>query len=64
MVAKHRGRPIITLRLEPGKIAALKICAQQRGLTVSDLIRWLIDDQLQRDGISTTSAPLDGQMSM
>ena len=63
-MAKHRGRPIITLRLGPEIIAALKIAASRHGLTVSDLVRQLIDDQLRRDGISTTGKPIDGQMTM
>lgn len=63
-MAKHRGRPIITLRLGPEIIAALKIDAHRHGLTVSDLVRQLIEEQLLRDGISTTGQPIDGQMTM
>lgn len=59
-----RGRPIITLRLDAATIAALKISASQHGQTVSDLLRQLIADQLQRDGITVTSEPLPGQISM
>jgi len=61
---KHKGRPIITLRLDAARIAALKMAANKHGLTVSDLIRQLIDDQLKQDGISVSSEPLPGQMSM
>lgn len=64
MAKKHRGRPIITLRLDAGRIAALKMAASKHGLTVSDLIRQLIDEQLIRDGIPTTSEPLPGQISV
>ena len=64
MAKKHRGRPIITLRLDAGHIAALKMAANKHGMTVSDLIRQLIDEQLTRDGIPATSEPLPGQMSM
>lgn len=64
MAKKHRGRPIITLRLDAGRIAALKMAANKHGLTVSDLIRQLIDNQLKQDGISVTSVPLPGQVSM
>ena len=64
MAKKHRGRPIITLRLDAGRIAALKMAANRHGLTVSDLIRQLIDDQLKQDGISVTSEPLPGQVSI
>lgn len=59
-----KGRPIITLRLDASTIAALKIAARNHGLTVSDLIRQLITDQLQRDGITATSETLEGQLSM
>ncbi len=64
MAKRHRGRPIITLRLDAGRIAALKMAANRHGLTVSDLLRQLIDDQLKQDGISVTSEPLPGQLSM
>ena len=64
MAKRHRGRPIITLRLDAGRITALKMAANKHGLTVSDLLRELIDEQLARDGIPATSEPLPGQMSM
>ena len=64
MAKKHRGRPIITLRLDASRIAALKLAADKHQVTVSDLLRELIDEQLARDGISATSDPLPGQMSM
>ena len=60
-MARYRGRPIITLRLDAGTIAALKISARQHETTVSDLIRQLIDEQLNRDGISTEPRPIPGQ---
>ena len=64
MAKRHTGRPIITLRLDAARIAALKMAANRHGLTVSDLLRQLIDEQLSKDGIPTTSEPLPGQMSM
>ena len=64
MAKKHKGRPIITLRLDAARIAALKMAANKHGLTVSDLIRQLIDDQLKQDGISVTSEPLPGQVGI
>ena len=64
MAKKHKGRPIITLRLDAARIAALKMAANKHGLTVSDLIRQLIDDQLKQDGISVSSEPLPGQVSI
>lgn len=64
MAKKHRGRPIITLRLDAPRIAALKMAADKHGLTVSDLLRQLIDEQLSRDGITANSEPLPGQLTM
>ena len=64
MAKRHRGRPIITLRLDSGRIAALKMAASKHGLTVSDLLRQLIDAQLKQDGITATADPLPGQLSM
>ena len=64
MAKRHKGRPIIALRLDAARIAALKMAANRHGLTVSDLLRQLIDEQLSKDGIPTTSEPLPGQMSM
>ena len=63
-MARHRGRPIVTLRLDSGTIAALRMCANNHGLTVSDLLRQLIEAKLREDGISTSSKPIDGQISM
>lgn len=60
-MAKQRGRPILTLRLGPEIIAALRISARRHELTVSDLLRQLIDEQLKRDNISTAPRPLPGQ---
>ena len=59
-----RGNPIITLRLERATINALRKCADMHEMTVSDLIRKLIDEQLKRDGITPTVETIDGQISM
>ena len=59
-----RGNPIVTLRLPAEIINALKICASKHGLTVSDLLRQLIHDQLCRDHIYTRETPIDGQLTM
>jgi len=40
------------------------MAAGKHGLTVSDLLRQLIDEQLTRDGITANSEPLPGQISM
>ena len=59
-----RGNPIITLRLPASVIAALKISASKHGITVSELLRELIHDQLREDNILTRDTPIDGQLSM
>ena len=59
-----KGKPIITLRLSASIIAALKISASRHGITVSDLLRQLIDDQLRKDKIDTREPPIDGQLTM
>ena len=64
MAKRHRGKPIITLRLDAPRITALKMAADRHGLTVSDLLRQLIEDQLKQDGITISSEPLPGQMTM
>ena len=58
-----RGRPILTLRLDRATISALKISARRHDTTVSDLVRALIDEQLEKDGIdrSGTNVPISGQ---
>lgn len=61
---KKYGDPMIGIRLPPNILAAVKICARQHGTTISGLIRELIDEQLTKDGIPTTSEPLPGQLSM
>lgn len=48
----------------PEIISALKISARRHGLTVSDLIRQLIEDQLTRDGINTEPTPIPGQRNI
>ena len=55
---------MIAIRLPQEVIAGLKISARQHGMTVSDLLRALISEQLARDGISIAEKPIEGQMSM
>ena len=59
-----KGNPILTLRLRPEILAALQISARKHGLTVSDHVRALIEEQLQRDGISAANKPIDGQLKI
>ena len=63
-MARRRGNPVITLRLDPGTIVALRTCAEQHKLTVSGLIRRLIYDQLRADRISKAPTPIEGQLHM
>ena len=58
-----RGRPILTLRLDRAEITALKISARRHGVTVSDLVRALLHEQMARDGLdpATMAAPCPGQ---
>ena len=63
-MARMRGNPIITMRLPRETIEALRICAGKHGLTVSDLMRKLIDDQLTQDGIYPRKTQIEGQMTM
>lgn len=49
---------------DSGRIAALKMAASKHGVTVSDLLRKLIEDQLSRDGIAANSDALPGQLSI
>ena len=56
-----KGSPMIALRLPKETIAALKISARRHGVTVSDLLRQIIDDLLKRDGIHVNTTPLPGQ---
>lgn len=55
---------MIAIRLPPEVIAGLKISARQHGMSVSDLVRILISEQLDRDGIRVSDKPIDGQISM
>lgn len=64
MAKRQRGNPVLTLRLDSGTTDALKECAKQHGETVSELLRQLIEEQLRKDGISTSNKPIEGQLTM
>lgn len=60
------GDPVVTLRLPRGMITAARIAARRHDMTFSGLVRRLIDDQLQQDGIpwQNTAEPTPGQKSI
>ena len=58
-----KGRPTIALRLDKWQIAGLKLIARRNGLTVSDLIREMIDSLLLVNGIGASSEELPGQIT-
>lgn len=59
-----KGKPLVALRLSPEMIAGLKICARKHGVTVSDLLRELIEKRLNTEGIRVADKPLEGQLSI
>lgn len=66
MYKPEYGDPVVTLRLPRGMIAAAKIAAKRHDTTFSGLVRRLLDDQLQQDGIDwcNASTPTPGQKSI
>ncbi len=63
MYKPEYGDPVVTLRLPRQMIAAARMCARRHDTTLSGLIRRLLDDQLQQDGIpwQTPPTPIPGQ---
>ena len=59
-----RGRPAITIRMPRHIIDGLQDMASKQGLTVSDVIRALVEEELKCFGYSVTEPPLEGQMSI
>ena len=66
MYKPEYGDPVVTLRLPRQMIAAARISAQRHDTTLSGLIRSLIVDQLDQDGISwcEPSEPTPGQVTL
>ena len=66
MYKPEYGDPVVTLRLPRGMIAAAKIAAKRHDTTFSGLVRRLLDDQLQQDGIDwcNPSTPIPGQTTI
>lgn len=59
------GDPVVTMRLPREMIAAVKMAAARHNMTMSELIRESIADQLERDGIIwQTVETMPGQMSL
>ena len=59
------GNPVLTVRLPRSMITAGKICARRHNTTLSELLRRLLDEQLQTDGIDwQTIKPIPGQTSI
>ena len=59
-----KGTPIITLRIPSWQITGLKILAQKKNSTVSDILREYIDSVLWANNIRPDSpAQLPGQIS-
>lgn len=62
MTTRQYGDPIITVRLPSGMIVAAKQSAQIHDTTLSALIRDLITQQIDRDGLTwQTIEAIDGQ---
>ena len=63
-MAKHKGKPIMTLRMSKWQISGLKYCARKEGTTVSAIIRDLIDAYLAKNGIHAGNyEKLEGQLT-
>lgn len=52
MPEKYRGNPIMTLRLPSWQVAGLKWLANNRQTSVSTLIRTMIENLLEENGIT------------
>lgn len=66
MYKPEYGDPVVTLRLPRQMVAAAKIAAKRHGTTLSGLMRRLLVDQLQKDGITWQDAaePIPGQQTL
>lgn len=63
-MSKPWGQPVLTLRLPGEDIRGLKHLAMRRELTVSEIVRDLIEQLLDDEGIPRQPQPLPGQMSI
>lgn len=59
------GEPVVALRLPKTMIAAAKVAARRHDTTLSGLMRDLLAQQLDQDGIDwRTPSPMTGQKSI
>lgn len=63
MTKKHRGNPVLTLRLPAWQIAGLKTIARESQTTVSQLLREQVDSLMWANNIVPSPIPLPGQIS-
>ena len=65
-MCKPYGDPVVTLRLPREMIAGARMAAARHDTTLSGLVRDLIADQLDRDGIDWrgASTPTPGQITL
>ena len=61
---KQYGDPVITVRMPKNMVTGLKLMADKRGTTASEIIRNLISDELKSWGITQTAEPIPGQMKL
>lgn len=61
---KPWGQPVLSIRLPGEDIRGLKHLAMKKGLSVSEIVRDLIEQLLDVEGIPRQPQPLPGQMSI
>ena len=66
MYKPEYGHPTVAMRIPRPMIVAAKICARRHGVTLSELMRDCLAQQLDQDGIpwQTPPAPTPGQKSI
>ena len=66
MYKPEYGDPVVTIRLPKPMISAAKMAAQKHSTTFSGLIRQLLADQLEQDGLTwqKPTEPIKGQTSI
>lgn len=57
------GRPKLTVRMDRAEIDALLDHAHQNGTTYGDIVRKLVHDYMDANGITPKEKPIDGQIS-
>lgn len=66
MYKPEYGDPVVTLRLPKGMIAAARMLAARDDMTFSSLVRDMLSDRLDQEGINwcTPSEPTPGQLTL